>query len=337
MMNRILPIFLITVSLLIASNTAAGQETTKPAMSQHLHEILKWLPDDSETLVVANGPFELPADLNEVQPFLDSARSLSFGLLTQLQEGFITKQLKGKKVLIAVEASRRFTSPKGLGMMPFEGCQILKFDDADHDVVQAAIESCFEKAPQTVQVGDTEVAVFTEQWESDEWSLLVAQPQRGVLLCATNQKFLEQILERMKHANPDRAFPDSLPEWEHLNLNASVWGMRHYRKEFADTDPSSPFRTRAAANFPDSQAIGFVFWFDAKAEKAAKARYLSGTKDAIKIVQRGWNHSSDNLIPTINEIKPGVIEITSSIGQDNSSGHMFLFVLQAYLGHAVYL
>jgi hypothetical protein len=306
-------------------------------MPEHLNQIMNWLPDDSETLVVASGPFEFPRKLNEGRPFLESARSLSFGLVTQVHEGLLAKQLQGKKVLIAVEASRRFTPPKGLGMMPFEGCQILKFDDTAHDVLQTAIETCLEKAPKTVQLGDTKAAVFAEKWESDEWSLLVAQPQRGVLLCATNQKFLEQMLERMKRQNLDRAFPDSLPEWQHLNLDASVWGMRHYRKDFADTDPSSPLRAHAAANFPDPLAVGFVFWLDAKAEKAAKARYLTSAKDATKIVMQGWQHPSEDLTPTIKEIKPGVIEITVPISEDKGNGHMFLFVLLGYLGHAVYL
>ena len=42
-----------------------------------------------------------------------------------------------------------------------------------------------------------------------------------------------------------------------------MWGLRHYRKEFAETDPSSPLRAHAAANVPDADAVGVVFWYDA--------------------------------------------------------------------------
>jgi hypothetical protein len=69
----------------------------------------------------------------------------------------------------------------------------------------------------------------------------------------------------------------------------------------------------------------------------AKARYLTGSKDAVPIVTHGWHSPSDNLTPTIAELEPGVIEITASIGQDEDSVHMFLFVLLGYLGHGVYL
>ena len=87
----------------------------------------------------------------------------------------------------------------------------------------------------------------------------------------------------------------------------------------------------------NSRAVGFVFWFDAKAGKAAKARYLSGAKDAATIVRQGWHRPSDYLTPTINEIKPGVIEISAPIGEDDEKWNTFLFVLLAYLGHAVYV
>ncbi len=336
-MNRPHWIFFITVLFLISSTTSVAQETTNRKIPEHLNQILKWLPVDTETLVVANGPFELPVPQNEIQPFVELTRSLSYSLVTQIHGGRLAKQLQGTKVLIAVEASRRFISPKSLGMMPFEGCQILKFDDSDHDVVQAAIESCFERASKTVQIGDTKTAVLERELGNDEWSLLVAQPQRGVLICATNQSFLEQIIERMKRENPDRALPDNLPIWGHVNFDASVWGMRHYRKDFADTDPTSPLSPQAAANVPDSLAIGLVFWFDTKGETVAKVRYLSGAKDAAQLVTQGWQNPHENLAPIIKQIEPGVIEITASFGEDDNSLNMFMFVLLAYLGHAIYL
>ena len=339
-MNRSHKLLLVAILLSLGPSAARGQEAKKPEMPEHLPEILNWLPDNAETLVVARGPFELPRapgdESNDIPPFLDSARSLTVGLVTGLQDGLLAKPLQGKKVLIAVEASRRFISPKGLGMMPFEGCRIVEFDAAAHDAVHEAVVRCIEKAPKTVQLGDTKVGVFTEKWESDEWSLFVAEPSPGVLLCATNEKFLEQMLGRMKRTNhEDRAFPDSLPEWEYADLKAPTWGMRHYRKEFADTDSSSPLRPRAPANVPDSHAIGFVFGLDAK---TARAYYLSSAKDAVKIAHEGWHHPTEGLTPTIKQIKPGVVEIVEPVAAEEKRGeHMFLFILLAYLGHGVYL
>ena len=339
-MNRFRKLLLVAILLSLAPSSARAQDAVKPKMPEHLAEILNWLPDNAETLVVARGPFELPcepaAESNDIPPFLDSARLLTVGLVTGLQDGLLAKPLQGRKVVIAVEASRRFTSPKGLGMMPFEGCQIVKFDAAARDAVHEAVVRCIEKAPKTVQLGDTKVGVFTQKWEDDEWTVFVAEPSPGVLICATNQKFLEQMFERMgRKKHEDRAFPNSLPEWEYADLKAPMWGMRHYRKEFSATDPSSPLRPKAAANVPDPHAIGFVFRLDAR---TARAYYLSGAKDAVKIACEGWNQPNEHLTPTLKEIKPGVVEIVESVAKEEKRGeHMFLFMLLAYLGHAVYL
>ena len=88
---------------------------------------------------------------------------------------------------------------------------------------------------------------------------------------------------------------------------------RHYRKEFAETDPSSPLRAHAAAN-ADADAVGVVFWYDAAAARKAKVRHLTAAKDAVGIARQGWHHPNDKLTPTIEEVQPGVVEITATIG-----------------------
>ena len=155
--------------------------------------------------------------------------------------------------------------------------------------------------------------------------------------CATNRRFLEEVLARMKREDAVRAFPDELPEWRHVDFKASVWSLRHYRKEFAETDPSSPLRAHAAANVPDADAVGVVFWYDAAAARKAKVRYLTAAKDAVGIARQGWHHPNDKLTPTIEEVQPGVVEITATIGDGDDSEPVFLLVLMGYLGHATYL
>ena len=145
------------------------------------------------------------------------------------------------------------------------------------------------------------------------------------LLCATDKGFLEEVLTRMKRENRDPALPDELPEWRHVDGEASVWAIRHYRKETAEQDPSSPLRDKAAANFPDQRAIGFVFWYDPKPGKVAKARYLSRAKNAVEVVAMGWHHPSEQLTPKIVEIQPGVVEISAAIDNDRV-GQSFMFV-----------
>lgn len=115
-----------------------------------------------------------------------------------------------------------------------------------------------------------------------------------------------------------------------------MWGLGHYRKEFAETGPLSPLR-RAADNVPDADAVGVVFWYDPRAAETANVRYLTAAKDAVEIASHGWHHPNDKLTPTIEVVQPGVVEITATILDRDLSVPMFLFVLMGYLGHARYL
>ena len=65
-------------------------------------------------------------------------RACAYAPTIQLHNGLLQDHLQGHKVLLAVEASRRFTSPHGLGMMPFEGCAVLVFDRSADGALQCS-------------------------------------------------------------------------------------------------------------------------------------------------------------------------------------------------------
>jgi len=78
-------------------------------------------------------------------------------------------------------------------------------------------------APVAVRIEKIEgqnVAVFQYQSEQDLWTMLIAFPQKGVVLVATNEGFPRDVLARMRGAQGERAFPDNLPEWNHVNKQA---------------------------------------------------------------------------------------------------------------------
>ena len=328
---------LILATLTLPLRAAPPDNDAKRELPARLKQMLHWLPTDTETLIVANGPFEIskkPKGVN-VPTFQQALELLSVGMTMQLHDGLLRTQLQGQKIQIAIEGSRRFRSPKTLGLMPYEGCQILRFDDSSDAALQKAFKSCLEKAHKVIRLQDNQVAVFTEKWENDDWSLFVTRPQRRLLVCATSRAYLEEVLVRMQRKKQKRALPKNLPEWQHVDVKARVWAVRDYRKEEAEKDPSSPLRPAAAANVPDPKAVGFVFWYNAD-EKIAKARYLSGAKNAVEIATSGWHVPTENLNPKIQGIQPGVVEISTSVAKVGV-GHIFLFVLLGYLGHGVYI
>lgn len=313
---------------------SAGDDRESP-MAPQLKKMIDWLPPDTETLVVVNGPAVIPSGGFEEQTLTQRLQALGTGLLQAFHDRALIAHLKGKKVLVAIEGSRHFRSPKGLGMMPYEGCEIVRFDDSARAALRAAFKSCVEKADEVVPIEGQDVAVFMEDWESDRWNLFVALAQPTLLVCATNRDYLETVLARIKRPGETQAFPASLPEWKHIDTRSSVWAMRHYRRKDAEKDPSSPLQGKDAANEPDPKAIGFVFRWSVNSPRTATARYLTEATNGVEIATKGWNYPDEHFTPTIQEVKPGVVEIRTSLSHDLDGA--LLLLLMGYLGHAVYL
>ena len=89
------------------------------------------------------------------------------------------------------------------------------------------------------------------------------------------------------------------------------------------------------ANEPDTQAVGVVFDFDPGRSKAAKIRYLSANKEALRIAIKLFNHPNEQFTPSIRQSEPGVIEILVTLDNPESVP-IFIFTLYAALGHGIF-
>jgi hypothetical protein len=272
-------------------------------------------------------PKEKPEGKAEKLDFADAVQSLPVGPLTSIKDGFLDEQLRGLKVLCVVEGSRRFTPPGEFGLMPYEGCHILRFDAKDDATLKKVMETCQEKANEKIEVAGVKVAVFNEQVERDAWSYSVCRPRAGVLICATNKGYLEETLKRIEAKPKSRALPADLPEWKQVDTKAPVWAIRHYRKDFALEDPTSPL----CPGGTDPNAVGMTFWVG-DSGKYAEVRYLSDANDALKIATGEWEVLG--LKPKCKVGAPGVVEIAVSLA-GHEAGAMYFFVLMARLGHCI--
>jgi hypothetical protein len=267
--------------------------------------------------------------------------SLPIGLVG-LEKGLLEKYLNGQEVEIAMEGSRHFRSPSGLGGMPYEGCDIVVFAGDVASLGDAFMKGSRNVAGKFEEVEGQRVAVFQEKLEEDVWTIFVAFPKANVLVVATNRDYLRDVLARMGGATGPRALPNELLEWKYVDTHAHCWGLRHYDKSQSNLDPSSPLGGQKSANFADDEAIGLVFNFVPTTEAEATITYLSGAKEALPIVRerlfptQSEPDSVKDLHIRFREIAPGVVQ--SSFRLVHSDPTMFFFfVLIAVLGHAVYL
>jgi len=311
---------------------------------------MSWLPADTETVTVARGPFVLAAGTpgeNDTQDRVISDSDVSQNFqdlplsLLQFKNGLLAKRLEGKRINLAMEGARHFRPPAGLGEMPYEGCAIVVFaDNVDAETASFAKEARA-SALKAERIADQDVLVFQEKLEQDTWTTFVAFPSDHVVLVATDRNYVAEVLARSQGKGGQRALPNDLPEWKYVHTDARFWGLRHYDKSQAQTDPTSPIAGRKSANFPDESAIGLTFVFDPRIGRSATITYLSGdksngTKPSESPLGMARATEAKGLDIKYRELSPGVVEGTYSLDHLQPM-RFFLFVLDAILGHAIYL
>jgi hypothetical protein len=229
-----------------------------------------------------------------------------------------------------------------LGELPFEGCALAIFQDDLDDRRDAFMKSAAQAAVRIEETEGQKVAVFEERMEQGNWTIFVTFPQKGVVLVATNERFLQEMLARMRGAEGVRALPDSLLEWKYVQKQAQFWGLRHFDKRQASEDPTSPFGGRKSANIPDDEAVGQTYQCDPSKGRNATLTYLSGPRAELRKIEESRFPISAEPKETARlhiqylKIEPGVMRTTYDLSSMQPL-NLFFFVFMANMGHGVYI
>jgi hypothetical protein len=317
------------------------------APSQLVEQALSWLPADTETAIAANGPFSLPdlnpaernppahGDADETGEIFSRVPVGLFGF----KKGLMGNYFKNDKVLLALEGSRHFRTPAGLGEGPYQGCDIAVFASDIKVSVDAFLKNSSDAVMRTERIEGQEVIVFQEQLEEDTWTTFVAFPKPNIAVAASNKAYLREVLARINGKRGERALPESLPEWKYVDTHTAFWALRHYAKTEVSTDPTSPFAGESSWLITDSQAIGMAFYFDPAKSKTATITYLSGDKNSLANVQKHFfpiesEPGAGEMHIRYREIAPGVVEGSCDLDHIESA-EIFTFVLMGLLGHSL--
>lgn len=313
------------------SNAQKASSKTKPIPSITAQQVLTWLPEDTETVTVAQGLFTLrdvslkEEDDNRVMKDWELQETFEWetlGLLG-LKERLVLKRLLGRRIILALQGSRNFGPPPGsLGDMSFEGCLVVVFErDLPH--AGALFRQVERAAFKKERIEGHSILAFQEEIEEGTWTTFLAHPRPNILLIATNADFLQEVLQRMGGKKGGRALPDSLPEWTYANTRARFWGIRHVQ----------PHTER------DGQTIGVTFSFDITKERRSEVTFLSTNQNLFRELQDASADPSEEtqgLNIRYRELRPGIVQATFDINKFDPLVY-FLFYLSGWLGHGIYL
>jgi hypothetical protein len=312
--------------LLLPLANAGQPEPAQRARQWTAEEVLNWLPADTETVFVARGLFKAE-ELSDTEPASLEKLLQLWPAGSLFDEKVAKTPLLDEKITLAVEGSRRFRCPKGLGMMPYEGCSILVYDRDISGAREAFFTALAKAGATSLQASGQKVLVLRERLEQDDWKFFFTSYESNVLIIGTDEAYVTEVLKRMRDkVTKKRALPTDLPEWPQVDTKAQFWAVRHFRAKASD--PSLYYTTN------DLDATGVTFSFSPGGDKKARVRYLSKNPASLRICQDMWLHHGDAFKPEIREHSKGVIEI--SIDYRDAKAHLtFVFLLFAVLGHVV--
>jgi len=335
------------------ASVCRGQTPPRPAAPSPVtvQEVIAWLPADTETVEVVNfrstvPKLKSPKD-DEKNRKVASHQLRELGILLALSrfgalDNWVLNILRGATLILAVDGSRHFRPPGGLGQRLVEGCGIAMFAEDLTERGDRFFKEAAAKSLKTREIEGVRVVVAQEKFEQDLLTFYMAFPRRSVVISATNEGYLREVLRRMQGGAGPRALPLTLPEWKYLAPDAPAWALRHYDRSQAELDPSSPFGGSHSANNPDEDAIGIVFQLDADDTGRARTTYLTGASNALEFVRKSFFPSdyepetTKDMRIEYRELSPGVVESSYWLTHTDTVS-LFMFILEGLLGHAVYV
>ena len=353
-MSTLRPVAFVLLFVVAPTASFADDQREMPAQ---LAKILHWLPANTETLQVANGPFLLfekepplpPVPVPE--PALTSNKSKpaapianpekSKASATRFDHLFLEmycyplrklgpefkKPLGQVKVQLIVRGSRQFRPPPGIGGFLYDGCTVFVLDADADPALQAAMTGCLKQAREVITLSDVRVGVYEMQLNDGKWTFYFARPAPGVLLCATERIFLDDMLKRMKKKPEVRAFAGTLAEWKHFDFKARFWGLRHFGKGVRDGILDS-------LKEKDPGAIGFVFRCRPNAKPPLSGFYVSSRTDAAALLRQSFDQFENEQKFAMTP-REGGVEISPA--DDDWDVLYFLFLSLSLLGHCANL
>jgi hypothetical protein len=374
--NRLLAI---PLSLVVLPLTCLGDEKEKGPSSSvksarsEIQPYVDWLPANSQTLVVSQRLFQIPAERPE-DAALDTVSLDAVYLrmhVMHMFEGEAREVLAGKRIRLWIEAASRFYFPEfpdevedaveTVGVSThYDGCHVLVLDEAAAPDTPELFEKLLLQHPEpTSQIpaakrhvidGYNAIAYSVsppdlnhsrttpEQKKRIDATLSIrywiASPVENVLVVATSREVLEETLRKV--SNPDqKAFPASLEGWMHITGDMPTWGMRHLPEK------PDPFDHTPLTSLRDEEegydVSGLTFGIDGEADKAELTFVNCSSKMLVRIqsmIRREFTSLTSTTVGPHHRVLFYLDWSEETPDDARKAGRQFVFWLLYHLGHA---
>jgi hypothetical protein len=314
-----------------ATKVLRAEEPEQPSLSPVIRRALAWLPEDTETVIAAQSftitvpdpnAAELPPERSK-EAFNAAIPIVALGALAEEEMAKYLKPLVARKVVLALRGARNYEwVTASLPAYRMEGCLIMIFEKdlgeagkAWEKMLRAGADEVRRMAGRDVFVHPPTKAMRPARpWNwPGKLGVYLTMLNADTILCATSDKYLEEVLERIDMPPTRRALPDTLPEWKHVNSMAPVWILRH------NSDPGERARV-----------IEGVTWTLANDRFQAVYVPVAGEEaKAVAAVRGRWQNEALAVRPTIERQKDDTV-VVSSTTENLASDVLFMYALNVY-------
>lgn len=286
-----------------------------------IDEALTWLPPDTETIIGgSNGTIP---DANKPDQLGSVGESVMSVLFLGLPDA------KGRDKLpyrFIVNGSRKYLTPKGFGLGPYEGCKIIALARAEFEKMK---NWAAKNRKRTEQVRGKTAYVLSITLGERESRPTYSVFDGGTIFCATHKGFLAEVLTRRAKKAARQALPQSLIQWRTVDKSGPFWAIRRFTPE-----------SKKFAWGGDGQIVGYGVSMDASLPRVRVVSYSENSEgfEIAKRIWKGMEHFSrqggDEGLK-IRKLDRSATEITYNGAADASGNAMFL--VWGALGHVIYI
>ena len=152
-----------------------------------------------------------------------------------------------------------------------------------------------------------------------------------LIVCCSDRTLIQSVLAQRVtgHRGGRHALPETLPEWQGVDRNADIWGIRHFSKGDKTGPQSDLPDSRLIYPEMDSQALGVSFSYNRLA-KVLVVNYLSLNENKTRIASSLLSSSAETF--RVKEIAGPTVALEIPI-QPSSGGNLSLVSSLLWLGH----
>jgi len=222
-------------------STASDFKVSRRASGRQLSwkSLVSLLPADTETLIVARGPFHYGMGQAQVnssfEKFAIAGTTAGIGIedLEKIRNKVIEDEISWS--ITGIRAAR---TPNSYGMGAVPSINLTAFSDKNVTSATKILVILRDSCHAVESFDGVEILSF--YWPFNGMGChpvhYFCSPLDGVIINGTNISMVRESIQRLKVEPNDRALPEDLPEWKLVNSKSKSWWLRHCDKSFGIFD-----------------------------------------------------------------------------------------------------